>query len=387
MSAKPISICLVAHNAYGVLAGVDTGHMGGIEVQTPLMARWLAAEGFQVSMITWDEGDEFGHEEGAVIDGVKVFKLCKRTDGLPILRFVYPRWTSLWAALDRADAEIVYYNCGDLGLGQVVHWSRVRGRKVLYSVANDVDCVRSLPALDPLRERLLYKYGIKRSDRIVVQTRKQKQLLEDEFGRCSRMVPMPSGGFVEGEGAETVAHQSGERLQILWVGRLTKPKRLEWLLDLAERCPDADFDVLGAANTESDYAKKVVERAGTIPNVFMRGRVLHAEMGGFYRKADLLCSTSVYEGFPNVYLEAWSLGIPLVTTFDPDDVVKTYGHGRVATDVDGLAAAVAELSESGTWNVASEAARSYFLEFHQVKVAMCAFKEEFLELRTNLGKA
>jgi glycosyltransferase involved in cell wall biosynthesis len=168
---------------------------------------------------------------------------------------------------------------------------------------------------------------------------------------------------------------------------LTKPKRLEWLLDLAERCPDADFDVLGAANTESDYAKKVVERAGTIPNVFMRGRVLHAEMGGFYRKADLLCSTSVYEGFPNVYLEAWSLGIPLVTTFDPDDVVKTYGHGRVATDVDGLAAAVAELSESGTWNVASEAARSYFLEFHQVKVAMCAFKEEFLELRTNLGKA
>lgn len=379
MSGNSLSICLVAHNAYGVLAGVDTGHMGGIEVQTPLMAKWLAAEGFRVSMITWDEGEEYEHEEGTVIDGVTVYKLCRRQDGLPVVRFVHPRWTSLWAALNRADADIVYYNCGDLGLGQVVHWARVRGRKVLYSVANDVDCVQSLPGLEPLRERVIYKYGIKRADRIVAQTRTQQKLLNEEFGRSSRVVPMPSRGFVE-EGTMAGVREKGDRLRILWVGRLTKPKRLEWLLDLAERCPDADFDVLGAANTESEYAKAVVGRAGAISNVFLRGRVLHTEMGGFYRKADLLCSTSIYEGFPNVYLEAWSLGIPLVTTFDPDDVVKTHGHGRVATDVDGLEAAVSELSEPGAWREASDAARSYFLQFHQVEVAMVAFKEEFLAL-------
>jgi glycosyltransferase involved in cell wall biosynthesis len=81
-----------------------------------------------------------------------------------------------------------------------------------------------------------------------------------------------------------------------------------------------------------------------------------------------------------VYLEAWSLGIPLVTTFDPDEVVKTYGHGRVATDVDGLVAAVKELGDPAAWAAASAAAKAYFLEFHQVDVAMRAFKEEFLAL-------
>ena len=79
---KP-SICIVAHNAYGVLAHVDNGHIGGVEVQTTLLAKWLSSKGFDVSMITWDEG----YSDGSVIDGVKVYKLCRRDDGLPGLRF------------------------------------------------------------------------------------------------------------------------------------------------------------------------------------------------------------------------------------------------------------------------------------------------------------
>jgi len=37
---KNIRICIVAHNAYGALTGEDTGHIGGIERQTSLMAVW-----------------------------------------------------------------------------------------------------------------------------------------------------------------------------------------------------------------------------------------------------------------------------------------------------------------------------------------------------------
>ena len=81
---KP-SICFVAHNAYGVLANIDTGHIGGIEVQVPLMASWFAKQGFGVTLVTWDEGDEY--PDGQFFDGVKNLQICKRTDGYPILRF------------------------------------------------------------------------------------------------------------------------------------------------------------------------------------------------------------------------------------------------------------------------------------------------------------
>ena len=34
----------------------------------------------------------------------------------------------------------------------------------------------------------------------------------------------------------------------------------------------------------------------------------------------MLLSTSDFEGFPNTFLEAWSVGLPIVSTFDPDTV-------------------------------------------------------------------
>ena len=40
-----VNLCLVAHLAYGALTGGSAGHIGGVERQTTLMARWLAARG------------------------------------------------------------------------------------------------------------------------------------------------------------------------------------------------------------------------------------------------------------------------------------------------------------------------------------------------------
>ncbi len=112
LNHKP-SICFVSHFAYGALTGGKAGHIGGVEWQTSLMAKWLAKRGYQVSMLTWDEGQQ----DGVEIDGVKVFKLCRKETGVKGLRFFWPRWTSLNAAMRRADAEIYYQNCGEYVTG------------------------------------------------------------------------------------------------------------------------------------------------------------------------------------------------------------------------------------------------------------------------------
>lgn len=375
------SICIVAHNAYGVLAGVDTGHIGGIEVQTPLMARWLAAQGYPVSMITWDESEICGDfKEGQVIDGITVHKLCKREAGLPVVRFLYPRWSSLNAALGRADPDIIYYNCGDLGLGQVVRWAHGRGRKVLYSVANDKDCFRSLPGLKPFRERLLYRYGLAKTDAVVVQTKKQQDLLLQEFGRKARVIPMPSKGIRALSYDRASSRRRGEPLRVLWIGRFAEQKRLEWLLDLAVRCPEVHFDVLGGANAVTPYSSMLETRAATVPNVILHGRVNHDGMARFYEQADVLCCTSTHEGFPNVFLEAWSLGMPIVTTFDPDNVVRTHGLGVVAANIEELKEGLSSLVEADAWGKASRAAKHYFSRFHEIDSSMALFADEFKQL-------
>jgi hypothetical protein len=186
-----IRICFVAHYAYGALVERASNHIGGIERQASLMAKWFASQGYQVSIVTWDEGQEDATE----IDGIRILKMCRQDAGFPYLRFFWPRWSSLARALKRADADVYYYNCGDLGLGQIVMWCRRNRRKSVYSVASELDCSSKLPRLKPFRERILYPYGLKRVDAIIVQTQKQQWMLREEFGLDSTIIPMPGKEF------------------------------------------------------------------------------------------------------------------------------------------------------------------------------------------------
>ena len=92
-------IAIVAHNAYGMISGRGTGHIGGVERQTSMLARWLAGRGHDVSLITWQEGGP----ETEVFDCVQVIKACPRDAGIPGARFFVPRWSSLNTALRAAD--------------------------------------------------------------------------------------------------------------------------------------------------------------------------------------------------------------------------------------------------------------------------------------------
>lgn len=367
-------ICLVAHFAYGAMAGGGSGHAGGVERQTSLAARWLARRGHEVSLLTWQEGPR-GDE---VIDGVRVLKMCGAREGIPGLRFFHPRWSSLVRAMRRADAELYYHNCAECHTGQIAGWCRRHGRKFVFSTANDSECEKSLRAVPMLRDRVLYLYGIRHADRIIVQTRRQATMMLENFGLGAVVLPMPCPGPDERE-YRPPTPPPAEAARILWVGRITPVKRLEMLLDVARMLPRSSFIVAGAFGGDGAYAEKVRRRLAESPNVSWLGQVAREEMGRLYRSAHALCSTSVYEGFPNVYLEGWSHGLPIVTTFDPDGIVERFGLGLAAADAAGVAGQLERLAASpALWKSCSESARRYYLENHTVDAAMARFESLFL---------
>ena len=368
------SICFVAHYALAALTGGNRQHAGGIERQQTTMAIWLASRGWDVSMIVWDDPDDKATEA----HGVRIVRLCSLDDGVPVLRFFHPRWTSLNAALEAADADIYYYNCGDLGLGQIVAWARRRNKPVVFSVPSDPDCDPELPALGSLRERVLYRYGLTRCEHIIVQTEKQRGMLESGFGKASTPLRMPCVGFSN----STVDEPAGDdRFNVLWVGRISEEKRPDWVQELARHAPDIDFTIVGGPNRDSEYSRGVLSDEAALPNVSFVGRIAHEDMGPYYARADLLICTSVYEGFPNVFLEAWSTGTPVVTTCDPDGLVQSEGLGYSASDLPGLAEAIRQLAgdaELHTRMCAS--ARDYFDNNHRLDPAMEAFETCFVDV-------
>jgi glycosyltransferase involved in cell wall biosynthesis len=373
---KP-KICFVAHFAYGALSSRATGHIGGIEQQQSLMARWFASRGYPVSILTWDEG----HEDGTKIDGVRVFNICRQDRGLKGLRFFHPRWTGLCRAMSRADADIYYHNCGECETGQVAAWCRARGRRFVYSVANDSDVDPLLPEMPTRRERLLYRYGLRCADHVVVQTNYQQQQLREGWQIESTVIPMPCVAWTD-RPYEPAPPPLPGKARILWIGRFAPQKRFEWLVEIARACTDLHFDVVGQANYECEYSRTLEPLARSLSNIKLHGFVPHERLYDHYRSADLLLCTSRFEGFPNTFLEAWSLGRPIVSTFDPDHVIATHELGWATDNIPGLIKGIRDLLASPErWGRLSENARRYYSHNHTVEAVLPRFENVFLGLQ------
>jgi len=368
--AGAMKIAIVAHLAYPALARTGTGHIGGVEHQTTMMARWLAARGHDVSLLVWDEGQPADLE----IDGVKVVPLCGRDEGWPILRFVHPRWTSLWRALERVDADVCYHNCGEYVTGQVALWCRLRRRAFVYSTASDADCDVRLPLMPEWRVRVLYRLGLRLADAVVAQTERQRRMLADGFARSATVIPMPC---LTPQGAARPAH--GSRT-VLWIGRICRVKRPDRLLEVARACPDLEFVIAGGGDDAPEYVREITERAAAVPNVTLLGAQTHDRIDDLLGRALCLCCTSDREGFPNTFLEAWSHGRPVVTTWDPDGMIAPNRLGIVGGDAPALAAAIERLAASpAEWEEISRNALAYFEEHHARDRVMPRFEAVFAE--------
>jgi glycosyltransferase involved in cell wall biosynthesis len=359
------------------MSGGASGHVGGVERQTTMLATWLSRHGYDVTLLTWDEGQP----DELILDGVRVIKMCRRDDGLPGLRFFHPRWTSLVKALRRSDADIYYQNCAEYVTGQVAWWCRMSKRRFVYSVASDPDCDPRLPAMRTLRERVLYRYGLRHADRVIVQTQNQQRMLRDGFGVASSVLPMPCPGP---EGAEYLppTAPTPDTARVLWVGRIVPLKRPEWLIALADSLPQITFELVGGPDTDRLFSESIFDQARRRRNIVVHGAVSRDRIADLYRQASLMCCTSVYEGFPNTFLEAWSHGVPVISTIDPDGIIAAREVGGIAHTVEEFVSHIQRLAgDPASWRRNSENARQYYLQNHSLNVAMSRFRNVFDELK------
>ncbi len=362
------TVCFVAPKNYPLLAGHgDLRHIGGAEVQRLLIARELVRRGFAVRFVTLD----YGQPDGIEHEGIRVYKMCAAEAGWPGLRFVHPRWTSLWAALARADADVYYQRTAGVESGQVALWCRRNRRTLVLAIASDIECDPRLPG-KAARERWFFHYALRRADAVVAQTALQARRLADQFGVAATVIrscaPTPA------ETSPTVKRPPEPR--VLWVGRFAAPKRPELVLELATLCPEWHFDVVGEPNSPGRNRAHVYDALRALPNVTLHGFVPYARIGARYDAAALLLCTSAWEGYPNTFLEAWSRGLSVVSTVDPDGVIRRHGLGRIAGgSAHELRAAIGTvLGDAGERAACAERARRFFAAHHTVAAAGDAYE-------------
>lgn len=336
-------ICFVGLKCYDLLKREKTPrYLGGIERVLVTLARGLVTAGVRVAFITYDHGQPAIE----ILDGITVIKSYAPNSGIKGLRFVHPRMTNIWGAMKVADAQ-TYLQMG-AGIETAVvsygtKWFFSKSRKFIFCLASDSDSDPAMPLLTSSREKLIYQFGLKSANAIVSQTQAQRNSLEKSFNLSSMVIPMPCE-FQHNAVVKKRSHSEkiSQGIDILWVGRTIAVKRLEAYLDLAEKCPEYNFHIVGASNAESEYSKNLVERAKKITNVIVHGKISDQELAILYSNAFLLCCTSVVEGFPTTFIEAWEFGLPIVSTFDPDGILKN-NELAVVADVTTLKEAIDEL--------------------------------------------
>jgi glycosyltransferase involved in cell wall biosynthesis len=107
-------------------------------------------------------------------------------------------------------------------------------------------------------------------------------------------------------------------------------------------------------------------------------------MPDLYSRASMLCCTSAFEGFPNTFLEAWSYGLPIVSTVDPDGLIARHELGKIAHDQSSLSSAIRLLSKNhAMFSRVSANARRHFRENYSLDAAMGRFESLFLNTIAN----
>jgi len=347
-------LCFFAPYVYAVASG-EIEFIGGTEVRQWALARALAERGFDVTIATCN----FGQEPLVVLGGVTLLRIFAPQAGVPGFRFFYPRLWKTMRTLLRANADVYLANGSGLAPGWAYDAARLRGARFVFLSSSDGDAVSSLPWLTKRRERWWYLRALRGADARIAQTELQRRLFRDNFAVETEVIANPVDLPVS-------RVDPGANDLVLWLSTYKPEKRPEWFIELARRLPKVQFVMIGLPRPEAKASWEAAQRAAAdCPNLDVHGFVEHARIGEFLRRAALFVHTSPLEGFPMTLLEAWSYGIPGVTTVDPGGVVERHGIGEVVTDPRELAQAVAALmADPGRRRTLGERARKYVARHH-----------------------
>jgi glycosyltransferase involved in cell wall biosynthesis len=358
--AKP-HICFVAPYAWPVLSrdpGIQI--VGGAEVQQCVLARLFRRCGYRVSMITLDHGQA----GPATVDGITVHKAFAPQAGIPVLRFLHPRMTSMWRAMQDADADIYYHRSSAMLTAVVAQFARRNGKRSIYAGASDMDFVPGKEQISLARDRWLFHRGIRSVDHIVVQNRVQLETCKANYAREATLIP----SSYELPEKNISARVAEDKNVVLWCGTVHKYKQPEILLEIARRLPQRSFVMVGGPGLDESaapYYPRIAEQAKALRNVTMTGFLPLARVEPWFDRAKVFVLTSVYEGMPNVFLQAWARGIPTVATVDVGARIDGQPIYRIFSKAEEAQEEIERLMEDPAyWARRSAQVREYFERTH-----------------------
>lgn len=161
----------------------------------------------------------------------------------------------------------------------------------------------------------LFRTVYRNFDQVICQAKSMKLDLEDNYKFPSeKMVvinnPVDFDNIEKSQSKIPSFILPEDKINLIIAGRLSSQKRVDDAIKVMSLLPgNYHLSILGIGELE-DEVKKLVRELNLSKKVTMRGFVKNPY--AIFSQADFLLSTSRYEGFPNVVLEANACGLPTI---------------------------------------------------------------------------
>lgn len=318
---------------WGDIAGALKGRTnGGGQLQIALLAKALSQSGHEVVVLDYEINEGFTTSEGILVLPIKGWN-----DGIRMIRTFTHKLPRLYSTLRDQNADVYY--CRIRNYRHIFSYLAARKvkAKFILGLASDLDIMnfgarwkylysqntkRLWFIFDGIITEFIYPFLLRKASYVFVQHSGQQEIL---LRKQIHSVVFKNLIDIE----EVPVLSECVRQDFVYVGRLDKRKGFVEFYYLAKNNPQFTFKVIGPPRHESGelYYKKIME----LPNVNLLGELNHFDTLKEITNSKALISTSPMEGFPNIFIEAWACGVPVISLYvDPGGVIQSENLGVVA---------------------------------------------------------
>lgn len=302
---------------------------GGAANATLFLGRALVQLGHHVTVVTSGLGSDQSRriEEGIVVHRLAAGRAVRdRSTVGEMCRYIGAamRQAPRIVQDERCDGAVAFFS---IPSGVVARWLFLR-RKLPYIVSlrgsdvpgHDLTLNRQHTLTRPLRRAVL-----RRAAAIVANS--------DSLAATSLAAdPFPVRVIANGVDCDLFhppeSRVTGEKFRVLFVGRVHREKNLGVVIEQLPSLPGIELLVAGDGAQRDELAARATA-LGVAGRVRWLGWQQKEALPALYRSADALVNPSLYEGSPNVVLEAMASGLPTVASDTPGNrsVVRENENG------------------------------------------------------------
>lgn len=348
-----------------IFTGYFPLQQGGAEYQAFLIAESLDKKKFDVFFVM------FGHIEKVIHtqDGYKVYSIKTHNFlykyGHPFFLYYF----KIKKILSNEKPDLIYRRMGYAIPGLLALIKKKIKFQVIWACAHMQELekfkVQNLRYFLNLFDNFLRIYGIKKADVILVQTNEQKNLLYRNFQRGSLLFPNLHPVPTE------AINKKENPIQIVWIANYKKWKQPDIFIRLADHFQDysnVKFIMIGRLN-QSKLSLSVRNQIKKLNNLELKGELPIKEVNTILAESHIFINTSLSEGFPNTFIQAWMRKVPVISlNVDPDNMIKDNGIGFHSKTETQLIKDTKTLIKNKTlWAEMSESAQEFSLKNFSAK--------------------